>query len=136
MQVKKHQLELDMEQCTCLKLGKEYVKAVYFLLVFNFYAMLDWMWHKLESRLLGEILTTSDTQMTWTESARAESEEKLKILFVKVKEKREKSGLKVNFQKTKIMASSPIISWETDEQTVANFIFLGSKITTDGDCGH
>ena len=64
----------------------------------------------------------------------AESEEKLKSLLMKVKEESEKVGLKLNIQKTKIMASSPITSWEIDEETVADFIFLGSKITANGDC--
>ena len=66
----------------------------------------------------------------------AESEEKLKSLLMKVKEESEKVGLKLNIQKTKIIASSPITSWEIDEETVSDFIFLGSKITTDGDCSH
>ena len=68
----------------------------------------------------------------------AESKE-LKILLVKVKEESEKVGLKLNIQKTKIMASGPITSWEIDGetlQTVTDFIFLGSKITADGDCSH
>ena len=64
----------------------------------------------------------------------AESEEKLKSLLMKVKEETENVGLKLNFQKTKIMASSPITSWQIDAETVA--IFLGSKITADGDCSH
>ena len=67
----------------------------------------------------------------------AESKEKLKSLLMKVKEVSEKSGLKLNNQKTKIMASSSIISWQIDGETVetvSDFIFLGSKITTDGDC--
>ena len=55
---------------------------------------------------------------------------------MKVKEESEKAGLKLNIQKTKIMASSPITSWQTDEETVADFIFLDSKITADGDCPH
>ena len=66
----------------------------------------------------------------------AESEEELKSLLMKVKEESEKAGLKLNIQKTKIMASGPITSWETDGETVADFIFLGSKITADGDCSH
>ena len=66
----------------------------------------------------------------------AESEEELKSLLVKVKEESEKVGLKLNIQQTKIMASGPITSWEIDEETVSNFIFLGSKITADGDCSH
>ena len=69
----------------------------------------------------------------------AESEEELKSLLSKVKEENEKVGLKLNIQKTKIMASSPITSWQIDGetvQTVADFIFLGSKIMADGDCRH
>ena len=69
----------------------------------------------------------------------AESEEELKSLLMKVKEESEKVGLKLNIQKTKIMASGPITSWQIDRETVktvADFIFLGSKITADGDCTH
>ena len=66
---------------------------------------------------------------------RAESKEELKSLLMKVKEKSEKVGLD-NIQKTKIMASGPITSWEIDGETVSEFIFLGSKITADGDCSH
>ena len=69
----------------------------------------------------------------------AESEEELKSLLLKVKEESEKIGLKLNIQKTKIMASGPIISWEIDEETVetvSDFIFWGTKITVDGDCSH
>ena len=66
----------------------------------------------------------------------AESEEELKSLLTKVKVESEKVGLKLNIQKTKIMASGPITSWETDGETVSDFIFGGSKITTDGDCSH
>ena len=69
----------------------------------------------------------------------AESEEELKSLLMKVKEKSEKVGLKLNIQKTKIMASGPITSWEIDGETVetvSDFIFWGSKITSDGDCSH
>ena len=68
-----------------------------------------------------------------------ESKEELKSLLMKVKEESEKVGLKLNIQKTKIMASSPITSWQIDEETmktVTDFIFLGSKITADGDCNH
>ena len=89
------------------------------------------------SRLPGEISVTSDMQMTpplWQKM-----EEELKSLLMKVKEESEKVGLKLNFQKTKIMASSPITSWEIDGETletVSGFIFLGSKITADGDCSH
>ena len=69
----------------------------------------------------------------------AESEEELKSLLMKVKEESERVGLKLNIQKTKIMASGPITSWQINEETVeivADFIFLGSKITADGDCSH
>ena len=66
----------------------------------------------------------------------AESEKELKRLLMKVKEKSEKVGLKLNIQKTKIMASGPITSWQIDGETVTDFIFLGSKITADGDCNH
>ena len=66
----------------------------------------------------------------------AESEEELKSLLMKVKEESEKVGLKLNIQKTKIMASNPITSWQIDGETVADFILGGSKITADGDCSH
>ena len=69
----------------------------------------------------------------------AESEEELKRLLIKVKEESEKAGLKLNIQKTKIMASGPIISWQIDGETmetVTDFLFLGSRITADGDCSH
>ena len=69
----------------------------------------------------------------------AESKEELKSLLMRVKEEREKAGLKLNVQKTKIMASGPIISWQIDRETtktVVDFIFLDSKITADGDCNH
>ena len=66
----------------------------------------------------------------------AESEEVLKSLLMKVKEESKKVGLKLSIQKTKIMASDPITSWQIDGETVSDFIFLGSKITADGDCSH
>ena len=66
----------------------------------------------------------------------AESEEELKCLWMKVKEDSEKVGLKLNVQKTKIMASGPFTSWEIDGETASDFIFLGSKITADCDCSH
>ena len=95
--------------------------------------MLDWKKHKLESRFPGEISITSYADDT---TLMAESEEELKSLLIKVKEESEKVGLKLNIQKTKILASGPITSWEIDGKTVADFIFLGSKITADGDCSH
>ena len=95
-----------------------------------------WKKHKLESRLLGEISINSYADDT---TLMAESEEELKSLLVKVKEESKNVGLKLNTQKTKIMASGPITSWQIDgvtEETVANFIFLGFKITANGDCSH
>ena len=90
--------------------------------------MPGWMKHKLESRLPGEISITSDTQMT---TPMAESKE-LMSLLMKGKEESEKVGLKLNMQKTKIMASGPITSWQTDGES-DRLYFLGSKITADGD---
>ena len=96
--------------------------------------------HKLESRLLGEISIMSDMQMT--QFLRQKSEEELKSLLRKVKEESEKVGLKLNIQKTKFMASSPITSWQMDGETVetvTDFIFFqikGSKIIADSDCSH
>ena len=95
--------------------------------------MLDWKKHKLESRFPGEISITSYADDT---TLMAESEEELKSLLMKVKVESEKVGLKLNIQKMKIMASGPITSWEIDGKTVADFIFLGSKITADGECSH
>ena len=99
--------------------------------------MLGWMKHNLESRLPGEISITSrhadDTTLL------AESEEELKSLLMKVNEESEKADLKLNIQKTKIMASSPITSWQIDGETmetVTDFTFWGSKITAGGDCSH
>ena len=92
------------------------------------------MQHKLESKLPSGISISSDMQITLM----AESKEALKSLL-KLKEKSEKAGLKLNIQKMKIMASSPITSWQRDGETmetVRDFIFLGSKITADGDCSH
>ena len=66
----------------------------------------------------------------------AESEEELKSLLTKVEEESEKVGLKLNFQRTKIMASGPITSWQIGGETVADFVFLGFTITADGDCSH
>ena len=99
--------------------------------------MLSWMKDKLESRLLGEISITSDIQMTPTLWKKAKR--KLQSLLMKVKEESEKAGMKLNIQKTKIMASGPIPSWPIDwetMETVTDFIFLGSKVTADGDCSH
>ena len=88
---------------------------------------------KIDGKNFNNLRYTDDTTFM------AESEEELKSLLIKVKEESEKVGLKLNIQKTKIMASSPITSWQIDRETmetVTNFIFLGSKITADGDCSH
>ena len=88
---------------------------------------------KIAWRNINNLRYADDTTLT------AESEEELKSLLMKVKEESEKVGLKLNIQKTKIMASGPITSWETDGETVetaADFIIGGSKITADGDCSH
>ena len=136
MCVKKQQLELDMEQLAGSKLGKEYLKVVYCHPAYltymksTSYEMPGWMKHKLESRLPGEISITSDM---------AETEEGLKILLMKVKEESEKAALKFSVQKMKIIAFSPIISWQLDggtTETVTHFTFLGSKITAHGNCSH
>ena len=88
---------------------------------------------KIAGRNISNLIYTDDITLM------AESEEELKSLLMKVKEESEKVGLKLNIQKTKIMASSPITSWQIDGETmetVRGFIFLGSKITADGDCSH
>ena len=88
---------------------------------------------KIDGRNINNLRYADDTTL------RAEGEEELKSLLMKVKEESEKVGLKLNIQKTKIMTSSPITSWEIDGETVktvADFIFLGSKIIADGDCSH
>ena len=95
------------------------------------------MKHKLESILLGEI--SNNLRYADDTTLMAGCEEELKSLLMKVKEESEKVGLKLNIQKTKIIASGPITSWQIDGEklgTVADFIFLGSKITADGDCSH
>ena len=96
--------------------------------------MLGWIKPKLESRLPGEIsITTDDITLM------AESKEELKSVLMKVKEESEKADLKLNIQRTKIMASASITSWQIDGETmetVTDFIFLGSQITVDGDCSH
>ena len=84
---------------------------------------------KIAKRNINNLRYADDTTLM------AESEE-LKSLLIKVKEESEKVGLKLNIQKTKIKASSPITSWQIDEETVSDFIFGGSKITADGDCSH
>ena len=85
---------------------------------------------KITGRNINNLKSAEDTTLM------AESEEELKSLLMKVKKESEKVGLKLNIQKTKIMASGPITSWQIDGETVAEFIFLGSKITADGNCSN
>ena len=143
MQVKKQQLELDMEQWTGSELGQEYINTVYCHPVYLPYMQSNIMQNarleeaqagiKIARRNINNLRYTDDTILM------TESEDKLECLLMKVKEESEKVGLKLSFQKTKIMASGPITSWQIDEETmkkVTDFIFLGSKITVDGDCSH
>ena len=98
--------------------------------------MLGWMKHKLESRLLGN---TNNLRNADDTTLMAESEEELKSFLMKVKEESEKVGLKLNVQKTKIMVSGPITSWQIDGETVETvrlYFGGGSKITADGDCSY
>ena len=85
---------------------------------------------KIAGRNINNLRYTDDTTLM------AESEEELKSILMKVKEEGKKAGLKLNIQKTKIMASSPVTSWQIDGETVADFILGASKITADGDCSH
>ena len=88
--------------------------------------------------LVFQIARRNTNNLRYTDDATflADNEDELKSLLMKVKEESEKADLKINIQKTKIMASSPISSWQIDGETVIDFIFLGSKITADGDCSH
>ena len=121
--------------------GSKYIKAVYFYLVYLTYiqntscARLDEAQAgiKISRRNINNIRYADDITLM------AECEEELKSLFIKMKEESEKADLKLSIQKTKIMASGPITSWQIDGktmETVTDFILGGSKITTDGDCSH
>ena len=142
MQVRKQQLELDMEQ-DWFQIGKG-VRQGYILspCLFNLHAEYIMRNAGLEEAQAGiKIARRNINKLRYADDTTlmAESEEELKCLLMKVKKESEKVGLKLNIQKTKIMASGPIISWEIDGETVetvSNFIFLGSKITADGDCSH
>ena len=130
----------------CFQIGKGvrqgYTLSILSHCLFNFYA--EYIMQnagldeaeagiKIAGRNINNLRCAVDTTLM------AESEEELKSLLIKVKEESEKVGLKLNIQKTKIMASDPITSWEIDGETVetvSDFIFLGSKITVDGDCSH
>ena len=143
MQAKKQQLQLDMEQQTGSKFRKEYVKAVYCHLVYLTYMqntsreMLEWM--KAQAGINIARRNINNLRYADGTTLMAESEEELRSFLMKVKEESEKADLKLNIQKTKIMASSPITSWLIDRETmktVTDFIFLGSKIMADCDCSH
>ena len=141
MQVKKQQLEIDIEQWTGSKLGKEYIKAVYCYPAYLTYMqstsckMPEWMkyswnqdcWEKYKFRY------ADDTTLM------PKSKEELKSLLMKVKEESAKAGLKLSIQNMMIMVSGHITSWQIDGETmetVTDFLFLGSKITADGDYSH
>ena len=131
MQVKKQQLEPDMEQWTGSKLGKEYIKALYYHPAYLTYRqstsckMLGWMKQagiKIVGRNINNLRYADDITIM------AESEEELKSLLMKMKEEKEKAGLKLNIQKTKIMASGPFMPWQIDGRKSGNsdrFSFLG-----------
>ena len=132
-----------MEQQTGSKLGKEYVKAACCHPAFlNLHAEYIMRYARLEEAQAGiKIAWRNINNLRYADDTTlmAESEEELKSLLMKVKEQSEEVGLKHNIQKTKIMASGPITSWEIDGETVetvSDFIFWGSKITADGDCSH
>ena len=143
MQVKKQQSEEEMEQQTGSKLEKEHIKAVY-----CHHAYLTYMQStSCKNAGLDEVQAGINTagrnvnnlRYADTTTLMAESKEELKSLLMKVKEESEKAGLKLNIQKTKVMASGPITSWQIDGETMetlTDFIFLGSKITADDDCSH
>ena len=131
-----------MEQQTASKLGKEYVKLYIVTLLFNLYAE-----YIVQNAGLDEVQAGIKTAGRSTNNLRyaddttlmAESKEELKSLLMKAKEESEKVDLKLNIQKTKIMASGPITSWQIDGatvETVRDFIFGTSKITAEGDCSH
>ena len=143
MQIRKQQLELDMEQQTGLQIGKGVRQGcILSPCLFNLYAKyimrntgLDKAQAgiKIAGRNINNLRYADDTTLM------AESEEELKSLLMKVKVDSEKVGLKLNIQKTKIMASGPITSWQIDGETVetvSDFFFFGSKITADRDCSH
>ena len=143
MQIKKQQLELDMEQQTGSKSGKRVRQGCILLpCLCNLHAEyimrnagLDEAWAeiKIARKNINNLRYADDTTLM------AESEEKLKSLLMKLKEESEKVGLKLNIQKTKIMATGPTTSWQIDGETmetVTDFILGGSKITADDDCSH
>ena len=143
MQVRKQKLELDMEQMDWFQIGKGVCQGcILSPCLFNFHA-------EYIIRNAGLEETQAGVKIAWRNiknlryaddtTLMAQSEEELKSLLMKVKEESEKVGLKLNIQKTKIMASGPITSWEIDGETgetVLDFILGGSRIAADGDCSH
>ena len=136
MHLQQQQLELDMEQQTGSKSGKEYIKSVYCHHAYLIYMqstsckMLDEDGINIAGRNINNLGYTDDTILM------AENEEKLKSLLMR---ESQKTGLKLSIQKVIIMASGPIVSWQIDGEIieiVTDFIFLGSKITADSDCSH
>ena len=128
MQVKKQQLEKDMEQWASSKLGKEYVEAVYCHLAK--YIMQNARLDEAQAGIKIARISINNLRNAGDTTLMAESKEELKSLLMKVKEESEKAGLKLNIQKTKIMASGPITSWQIDGatmETVTDFIFLAPK---------
>ena len=140
MQVKKQQLELDMEQQTGSKSRKEYIKAVYchpaYLTSYAEYIMGITGLEEAQAGIKIAGRNTNKFRYAYDTTLMEEIEEKLKSLLMKVKDESEKFGLKLNIQKTTIMASGPITSWQIDGETVSDFILGGSKITADSDCSH
>ena len=131
MQVKKQQLELDKKRWTDSKLGKEYAKAEYIMRNTGLDEAQAGI--KIAGRVINNLRYAYDSILM------EESKEELKSLLMKVREESEKAGLKINIQKTKLMASGHITSWQIDGETVetvTDFIFLGSRITADGHCRH
>ena len=131
-----------MEQQNVYKLGKEYVKNAYChpaYLTYTEYIMRNAGLNEAQTEIKIAKRNISNLRYADDTTLMTESEEELKSLSMKVKEESEKAGLKLNVQKTKIMTSGPITSWQIngdEKETVGDFIFLGSKVTADGDCSH
>ena len=140
MQFKKQQLEPDMAQQISSKLGNKYNKAVcchpaYLTSMQSTSCEIP----QAQAGIKNAGRNINNLRYAYDATLVAERKEELKSLLMKVKEESEKVGLKLNIQKTKIMASGPLTSWQTDGETmetVTDFIFLGSKITVNGDCSH
>ena len=142
MKVKKQRLELNMEN-GMVQIGKGvYQGCILSPCLFNLYAeyiMQNPRLDEAQAEIKIAERNTNNLRHTDDTTLRAESKEEGENLLIKVKEESEKAGLKLNTQKMKIMASGPISSWQIDGETmetVTDFIFLGSKITADGDCSH